>query len=83
MKADLKLTLSHDGDKWTVYNESLMAMGDSFESLDEELTRSIKSTGCFPIGSKIKVYMGFDGKPSEVIGSDNNRHFHRYINLDL
>lgn len=83
MKADLKLTLTHDGDKWTVHNETLIAMGESFASLDEELARSIKSTGCFPQGSKIKVFMGFDGKPVDYNDNNSNRHFHRYINLDL
>ena len=79
MKADLELTLTHDGDKWTVHNDVLIAVGESFESLDAELTKSIRTTGYFPEGSKVKVFMGFDSQPCGY----NNRYFHRCINLDI
>ena len=52
MKADLELTLTHDGDIWKAYNELFMAEGDSFKSLDEQLARSIKLSGNFP-GTKL------------------------------
>lgn len=83
MKADLELTLTHDGDKWTVHNDVLIAMGESFESLDKELTKSIRLSGSFPQGSKIKVFMGFDSNPCDYISGYNNRYFHRCINLDI
>jgi len=79
MKADLELTLSHDGDKWTVHNDVLTAMGDTFESLDKELTRTIRLSGYFPSGSKIKVFMDFDGR----YYNESNRYFHRFIKLDI
>ena len=79
MKADLELTLTHDGDIWKAYNELFMAEGDSFKSLDEQLARSIKLSGNFPEGSRIKVFMGFDSFPQGY----SARYFNRCVDLDL
>ena len=79
MKADLELTLTHDGDIWKAYNEFFMVEGESFESLDKQLTTSIKSSGNFPKGSRIKVFMGFDSYPQGY----NARYFNRCVDLEL
>jgi hypothetical protein len=79
MKADLELTLTFDGNQWTVHNDVLIAIGESFETLDMELTRTIRSSGYFPAGSRVKVFMGFDGKPCGY----NNRYFNRCVDLEV
>ena len=79
MKADLELTLTHEGDTWRVYNDTFVAEGPTFKSLDEQLARSIKSSGSFPQGSRIKVFMGFAGQPLGY----SARFFNRYIDLDI
>lgn len=77
MKADLELTLTHDDGTWKAYNEVFIAEGESFESLDEQLRESIKSSGNYPEGSHIKVYMGFDSFPLGY----KARYFNRYVDL--
>lgn len=79
MKADLELTLSHDGGTWKAYNELFMAEGESFKLLDEQLTRSIKSSGNFPKGSRVKVFMDFDSYPQGY----NARYLNRCIDLEI
>lgn len=77
MKADLQLTLTHDGGTWKAYNELFIAEGESFQSLDEQLRESIKLSGNFPEGSHVKVFMGFDSFPLGY----NARYFNRCVDL--
>jgi hypothetical protein len=79
MKADLQLTLTYDGKTWKVFNELFMAEGDTFKTLDEDLIKSIKSSGSFAHGSRIKIFMDFDDSP---VGH-KARFFNRYIDLDI
>lgn len=79
MKADLELTLTHDGDTWKAYNELIIAEGESFKSLDEQLRQSLKSSGSFPKGSRIKVFMGFDSFPLGY----NARYFNRCVDIEI
>jgi hypothetical protein len=79
MKADLELTLTHDGATWKAYNELYIAEGESFKLLDEQLRESIKSSGSYPEGSRIKVFMGFDSFPFGY----KARYFNRCVDIIL
>lgn len=79
MKADLEFTLTHDGDTWRVHNELFAAEGNTFKSLDEQLIQSIKSSGNYPQGSRIKVFMGLDCNPLGY----SARYFNRCVDLEI
>ena len=62
-----------------IFLEIFAAEGDTFKSLDEHLAESIRSSGSYPSGVSIKIFMGFDSKPFGY----NSRYFSRCINLEL
>ncbi|MGD8566719.1 MAG: DUF5395 family protein [Gammaproteobacteria bacterium] len=60
MRADVELTLIHDGNEWVVSNDLYKASGKTFEALDNNLINALRHSGEFTQGTKVKIFMGFD-----------------------
>ena len=60
MRADVELKLIHDGDNWIVSNDLYKASGKTFEALDNNLIATLRNSGKFSQGTKVRVFMGFD-----------------------
>lgn len=60
MKADIVLSLVHDGECWVGRNASLEAKGVTISELDEDLKRGLRESGDYAPGTALRVFMGFD-----------------------
>lgn len=59
MKADIDMTIVHDGEKWIARNDRLQAVGRTLPELDADLARSLRHHGGYQ-GRTLTVFMGFD-----------------------
>lgn len=59
MKADIDMTIIHDGEKWIARNDQLQAVGRTLPELDADLARNIRQLGGHH-GRTLTVFMGFD-----------------------
>jgi len=84
MKADMEFSLVHDGRQWVVHNDTLVARGDKFETLDADLKRALLETGKFPPGARVMVFMGFDFDTIPTwLRQYHTHYFNRFVTLDL
>ncbi|MCP3867143.1 MAG: hypothetical protein GY703_03425 [Gammaproteobacteria bacterium] len=60
MKADIELSLVHDGKYWVGRNASLEVKGVTIPELDEDLKRGLRESGDYAPGTALHVFMGFD-----------------------
>ena len=60
MKADIELSLMHDGHDWIGSNNSLVVKGTTLSKLDKELERGLRKSGDYKPGTCVSVFMGFD-----------------------
>ncbi len=84
MKADLDMSLIHDGEWWIGRCGTLVARGHSLAELDAEVRRVLRACGKFPEGSRITVFMGFDFDTIPTwIRQYASHYFSRYVAIDL
>ncbi len=84
MKADVELSLIHDGAQWVGYNGALAARGDTLEALDHDVRRALQTTGDYPAGTKVTVFMAFDFETIPIWLRQYHAHyFNRYVAIDL
>ncbi len=60
MKADIELSLIHDGEFWIGRNHSLEIRGVTISELDRELERGLRESGDYAPGTSVNVFMGYD-----------------------
>jgi len=84
MRADVEFRLVHDGRNWVVDNGALMAKGETWDALDEDLRRVLIASGCYPRGARLKVFMGFDFDTYPTRWRQYHDHyFNRYVTVQL
>lgn len=57
MKADIILSLMHDGRDWVATGDTVTARGRNLDELDDNLRRAVVGSGLFPEGTEVKVRM--------------------------
>ena len=60
MKADLEMSLIHDGVQWVARDQTLEVRGKTLLELDQALAQCLRERGDFRLASQINVFMGFD-----------------------
>lgn len=84
MKADVELKLVHDGSHWIVSNAEFTASGDTFEALDTNLGEVLKSSGKYPEGGQVSIFMGYDFDTFPTwLRQYHNHYFNRLLKLTL
>lgn len=84
MKADVELSLAHDGKQWVVHNGSLRAKGEQWEALDEDLKRALRASGAFTAGDRVTVFMGFDFDTIPTwLRQYHTHYFNRFVTVEL
>ncbi len=84
MKADVELTLVHDGKQWIGRNNSLHARGETLSALDDDVKRALRECGDHPAGARLTVFMGFDFDTIPVwLRQYHNHYFNRFISVEL
>lgn len=84
MKADLEVSLIHDGHQWIARYLSLEARGQTLPDLDQDLARCLRERGDFPPSSEVIVFMGFDyGTIPTWLRQYAYHYFNRYVLLHL
>lgn len=84
MKADVEISLVHDGAQWIGRHRSFVARGETLSDLDDDLRRALRDGGRFPHGSTVTVFMGFDYDTIPTwIRQYASHYFNRYVTLDL
>lgn len=84
MKADVELSLVHDGGHWIGRNATLVAKGETLDDLDEDVKRALCKSGEFSQGSQVTVFMGFDFDTIPTwLRQYHNHYFNRYVTMVL
>lgn len=84
MKADVDVTLIHDGTHWVARNDTVTAKGRTLEELDQSLARALRDSGEFPEAASVTVFMGFDYDVIPTwIRQYASHYFNRYVSLRL
>lgn len=84
MKTDVDLILTHDGDKWIVQNEQMVASGETLNDLDEDVIRALQKSGNYAAGAQLTVFMGFDFDTiPQWLRQYHNHYFNRCVSLVL
>ena len=84
MRADVELTLVHDGREWIVANDSFRASGKTFEALDTNLINVIRDTGIYKKGSRVSVFMGYDFDTFPTwLRQYHSHYFNRQLEIEL
>jgi hypothetical protein len=84
VKADLDMSLIHDGQCWVGCYGTLVARGFTLAELDEDVRRVLRASGKFPEGSRVTVFMGFDYDTIPTwIRQYATHYFNRYVAIDL
>lgn len=84
MKADVELTLMHDGEYWVGCNDTLRVQGVTLPDLDKDLKRSLRTAGKFPQGATVTVFMGFDFDTFPTwLRQYHTHYFNRLVSVDL
>lgn len=60
MKADVDITLVHDGEKWVAKGGTFVASGRTLPELDDDVGRALRERGKFKNLSSVTVFMSFD-----------------------
>lgn len=55
MKADIILSLIHDGQYWVATGDAVTARGRDLDELDDNLRQAIASSGMFAEGTEVRV----------------------------
>lgn len=84
MKADIELSLMHDGDLWICHNETLRAQGNSLLDLDNDVQRVLRESGNYAESSQVRVFMGFDFDTFPTwLRQYHTHYFNRTVTIDL
>ena len=84
MKADIELSLTHDGDLWICHNAALHAQGITLFDLDMEIQRVLRDSGDYAEGSQVRVFMGFDFDTFPTwLRQYHTHYFNRTVTVDL
>ncbi len=84
MKADVEISLIHDGEHWIGCHDSVVARGQTLADLDVDLERVLRESGKFPQGSTVTVFMGFDYDTIPTwIRQFASHYFNRYVTIHL
>lgn len=84
MKADIELSLVHDGEFWIGRNDSMEVKGTTISELDDELKRSLLETGDYTSGTCVNVFMGFDFDTFPTwLRQYHSHYFNRTISVHL
>ncbi len=83
MKADLELTITHDGEAWIARNDTISVAGRTLPELDGNLKEALRIDGRFA-GSKVTVFMGFDFSLFPVwLRQFHTHYFNRFVTVDM
>lgn len=83
MKADLELTITHDGKEWIARNDAISIAGRTLPELDGNLVKALRTDGRFK-GSKVTVFMGFDFDLFPVwLRQFHTHYFNRFVTVDV
>ncbi len=84
MKADIKLSLVHDGEFWIGSNNALQVKGVTISELDDELERDLRESGDYTPGTTVNVFMGFDFETVPTwLRQYHNHYFNRTVSVTL
>ena len=84
MKADIELSLVHDGDVWIGSNNSLVVKGTTLSELDRELERGLRESGDYTLGTCINVFMGYDFDTFPTwLRQYHSHYFNRVLSVTL
>ena len=84
MKADIELSLIHDGAQWVARGDVLSAAGESIKDLDAGVERALRDSGSYTRGSRVTVFMGFDFDTIPTwLRQYHTHYFNRYITVEL
>ncbi len=84
MKADIELSLIHDGNFWVGSNDSLEVKGVTIAELDDALENSLRESGDYPPGACVKVFMGFDFDTFPTwLRQYHSHYFNRTLSVNL
>ncbi len=84
MKADMEMSIVHDGRQWIARNASFAAGGRDLPELDANLATVLRQSGQFVTGAQVTVFMGFDFDTIPTwLRQYASHYFNRYISLDL
>lgn len=84
MKADVELTLVHDGKQWIGRNDSVTARGESLSDLDDDIKRVLQESGEHPAGTRLTVFMGFDFDTIPTwLRQYHNHYLNRLLTVEL
>ena len=60
MRADLEVTITHDGCNWIANHHLFKCDADTLEEIDQQITSIIHNTSEFKDQQFVEVFMGFD-----------------------
>lgn len=84
MKADMDMTLVHDGQQWIAHHPAIIAKGHDLPSLDANLANALRNSNLFSAGMRVTIFMGFDFDTIPTwLRQYASHYFNRYISLDL
>ncbi len=84
MKADIELSLVHDGEFWIGSNSDMEVKGSTISELDAELKRGLRETGDYASGTCVNVFMGFDFDVFPTwLRQYHDHYFNRTISVHL
>lgn len=84
MRADIELSLVHDGARWIARGDGLSACGENIKELDAGIKRALRESGSYPRGSRLTVFMGFDFDTIPTwLRQYHTHYFNRYITVEL
>jgi hypothetical protein len=84
MKADIEMSLCHDGDLWVCHNEAMQAKGSTLLDLDREIQRALQESGEYLKGSRVRVFMGFDFDTIPTwLRQYHTHYFNRTVTVEL
>ncbi len=74
--------LIHDGERWIAKNEDVVASGETFDELDEDIKTKLKEK--FNLVGRVKVTMEFDYRTIPVwIRQYHPYYLHRVVFLEF
>lgn len=84
MKADIELSLIHDGEFWIGSNDAMEVKGVTISELDDALEHNLRKSGDYPPGSCVNVFMGFDFDTFPTwLRQYHSHYFNRTLSVNL
>lgn len=84
MKADVDISLVHDGKKWVAKGGAFSASGCTLSELDDDVGRALRERGEFKNLPSVTVFMAFDFSTIPTwLRQYASHYFNRCVTIDM